>query len=838
MPNTLTPARQSKPSAKMRLARAVRTVAQCSRGMVRAKSETELLSEVCRIAVEAGHYRFVWIGIAEHDAEHHVRPAAWYGHEDGFLTSVPLRWARSRDGMSPEGRTLRSGKATVVQDTAAESRFLPWREQALQRGYRSAVALALKHDDVTQGVLVIYSQRVEDFGKAEVELLSHLAESISYHGFEFLRANQAAQHAAEGLRLSERRYRSLVLAGAQIVWTAKADGSAATSALNWEELTGQEFTDASGAGFLDLVHPDDRERGRLAREHALASGGMSEGELRIRTRDGQYRHFLARAVPVKAEDGSVLEWVGTYTDITTRKQAEEQRDRLMQDLARREKEARCLYTIIETIGNCTSDGELLRRVAAVIPCLTDQSAGARITRGREVYQSDGCEETEWREAAPITVDGAGGGMVEIFYRSPPPLVEPDPFSPPKAGLVAQIAREVGIALQHRQSRDELRQAQKMDALGRLAGGVAHDFNNILTIITSYSELLLDGAAAGSAEHRRLEQIHKAALHAATLTRQLLSFTRRQVVMPVVLDLNAVTSDLAPMLRRLLRENIDLKLRLQPRLGGIKGDAGQMEQILLNLVINTRDAIAESGTVIITTEECQMAPADALALGLPAGPHVTLQVSDDGAGMDEAVRSHLFEPFFTTKTTGTGLGLSTVHGIVQQSGGAITVASEPEKGSTFTIYLPCAPASEATKEPAARTGALQPALHGGETVLVAEDQDDLRNMLAESLQAQGYKVFTAASGLSALQVAARETQIDVVVTDMVMPGNVSGTELVRRLRLNQPGLPVLFISGYPDVQQVESGPGTRSAFLLKPFALPSLALSLRRLLDSPAVQAAN
>ncbi|HVR83868.1 MAG TPA: response regulator, partial [Planctomycetota bacterium] len=329
------------------------------------------------------------------------------------------------------------------------------------------------------------------------------------------------------------------------------------------------------------------------------------------------------------------------------------------------------------------------------------------------------------------------------------------------------------------------QAQKMEAVGRLAGGIAHDFNNMLTVINGYSELLLSQMGPEDARRKDVEEIHHAGQRAAGLTRQLLAFSRRQIIQPRILNLNELIEGLERMLSRLIGEDVKLQLRLDHGLYPIQGDAGQIEQVIVNLVVNARDAMPKGGKIVIETLNADLDEAfTSVHPDLHPGPHAVLLVSDTGTGMSAEVKSHLFEPFFTTKDLGkgTGLGLSTVLGIVQQSGGSIKVSSEPGWGTTFRIYFPRILQSAAPRDPAPPA---PPAGRGRETVLLAEDMETVRRLTRAVLEGEGYQVLVAEDGVDALRVGAAHTGvIHLLLTDIVMP-NLSGPELAVQLRRARP-----------------------------------------------------
>ena len=389
----------------------------------------------------------------------------------------------------------------------------------------------------------------------------------------------------------------------------------------------------------------------------------------------------------------------------------------------------------------------------------------------------------------------------------------------------------------RQLEDRLRQAHKMEAVGRLAGGVAHDFNNLLTIINGNSDLLLERDGADDFHRRCVEQIQKAARRAVGMTRQLLAFSRMQVLQPKVIDLNSVIAEMGKMLPRLIGEHIEYEFIGQPGLPSIKADAGQIEQVAMNLAVNSRDAMADGGKLVVRTASTVLDEASA-ALHPPVTPgaYVVLSVQDTGCGMDEETKGHIFEPFFTTKDVGkgTGLGLATVYGIVKQSGGFICVESAPGRGTTFEVYLPHATEAATTAEPEAKPKAIP---QGSETILVVEDEGGVRELACQFLRAKGYSVIEARDGMEALDLAARHAgKIHLILSDVVMP-RMSGAEMARRLKPVCSNAKFVFMSGYAQYSNGESGalPGP---ILQKPFSAASLINMVRDVLSGNFAEGAG
>ena len=562
----------------------------------------------------------------------------------------------------------------------------------------------------------------------------------------------------------------------------------------------------------------------MERDRRVMDTGRAGTEEECLTAAGVTRTFLTTKAPYRDHLGNVLGVIGISRDITERKRTEEElrlRDRAIRAVSQGvlitdpgQPDNPIIYASpgFERLTGYTAEEAVGRNCRFLRGKDTDPDAAARVRdavrAGRECsvellnYRKDGTTFWNALDIAPVR----DGGRVTHFV-----------------GILADVTRQ-------RRLEEQLRQSQKMEAVGQLAGGVAHDFNNLLTIISGYSEVLMSALPPGDPSRSSLDAICDAGVRAASLTRQLLAFSRKAVLDPKVLDLNDEVRETEKMLRRLIGEDVRLTTALAPDARRVKVDPGQLVQVLMNLAVNARDAMPRGGQLTLATRNVNLGEdftrdrAD-----VRPGPHVLLTVGDTGHGMTPEVKAHIFEPFFTTKGVGkgTGLGLAVVHGIVKQSGGCVEVESEPGRGTTFAIYLPAAggaPGVEREPEAGAEPG-------GTETVLVVEDEDAVRRLATVVLQSHGYRVLAARDGEEALRVAEMHGgAIDLLVTDVVMP-NLDGRGLAEALRPLRPRMKVLYVSGYTDDAVVRYGVlHEDAAFLPKPYRPLALARKARQVLD--------
>jgi two-component system cell cycle sensor histidine kinase/response regulator CckA len=638
------------------------------------------------------------------------------------------------------------------------------------------------------------------------------------------------KHASEALRASLEEFRALAEAIPQMLWAAGPDGSNVYCNPQWMEYTGLTLGESLGREWSEVASPDDRDRIAAAWRRALSTGENFSQECRLRRADGEFRWWLVRSGPVRDDDGAVRKWFGTCTDVHDLRVAERERADAEGRLLRSAEAYRVLFEgnphamwvfDAETLAFLAVNDAAVRlygfsrdefgqmtikdiRPPEEIPGLLEYLATIPDTPGLVATQT----RHRRKDGSPMEVDG---------------ISNPIEFQGRRARLVmAQDATE------KKQLEAQLMQALKMEAVGRLAGGVAHDFNNSLGVILGYTERLIrEGTEAQRAE---LQQILKATQRASGLTRQLLAFSRKQVVSPQVVDLNALLADLEEMLARLLGEHIRLEILPGPGLGHVVADPGQLQQVVMNLCVNARDAMPEGGLLRLETDNADLGTGPAGAQEpIAAGRYVRLAVTDAGVGIAKELHSKIFEPFFTTKELGegTGLGLAMVYGIVKQAGGHVWVGSDVGRGTTFTIYLP------RTDEPLVpEVKAAPPTARGWETILLTEDEGALREISREILEEHGYRVLEAAgpSAALALERERPEEPIHLLLTDVVMPG-MNGRVLADALRTVRPDLKVLYISGYTDDILAHSGVlATGTLLLQKPFTTSALLGRVREALD--------
>jgi len=635
-----------------------------------------------------------------------------------------------------------------------------------------------------------------------------------YSAYQHLRIHRIRREISD----REDVFRLISEHAADLIAVVDMEGRRIYNSLSYEKVLGYRQGELKGSASLEQVHPLDRERVRRAADQARATGVGTTLEYRIRHKDGSWRVLESTASVIKDAKGVAEKLVIVNRDITERKRAAEAM-RLIEAGFR---------SVIENapygIYVCDEGGHLLRVNPALQKMLGYESA-AELEK-KNLATDIHVDTAQHRRVFETAIAENGFKDVEVEWKR-------------KDGRIARM-RCSGILLREpgdgktclevfaedvtetRSLERQLQVAQKMEAVGRLAGGIAHDFNNLLSVIIGYSQVLKQRLDESSALRDHAEEIEKAGQRAASLTRQLLAFSRQQVLKPAPLSLNGLITDMSKMIPRLVGEDIELRLELDPGIGSVVADQGQMEQVVMNLVVNARDAMPKGGKLVIETATVKLDEAFIHQHpGSRPGSYVVLGVTDTGTGMSPVTLAHVFEPFFTTKEPGkgTGLGLATVYGVVKQSGGYVWVDSELGKGSSFRVYLPQVQIAAPVEAP---HGTLTRSFHGTGTILLVEDSDALRKLVRSLLEQRGYHVLSAATGVEALELAERMAgRIHLLLTDMIMPG-MTGKALADHLKAARPGLKVLFMSGYTQSAILEHGAVEPGIDLLqKPFSEAAL-----------------
>ena len=627
------------------------------------------------------------------------------------------------------------------------------------------------------------------------------------------------KHAVEALQRREEHFRSLIENALDLISIIGEDGAIRYVSPSHERVLGYHTDELVGRSVFQFIHPEDVNEFASA----FGSGGSPASiETRVRHKNGAWRvlESIGRNLThLPGVQGIVI----NSRDVTERKTAEDALREANNTLRAVIRTSPLAIYSVDLDGRVRSSNVAAHRMFGwqewellgdPLPHLVDSEA-ERFQEHLEQVRAgaaDAVFETRCR-----TRDGS---ILDVNLWSA--LLRDG------AGLAKGVVHMVADVTERRRLEEQLHHSLKMEAVGRLAGGVAHDFNNLLMIISGYSQMLLSGTAAGDPARSDLEEVVKAAERAADLTKQLLTFSRRQIVQPSLLDLNSLVRNLERMLKRVIGEDIELVTRLDANLNSVVADPGQIEQVVLNMTVNARDAMPDGGKLIVETSNVHLDDEYVRSHLIPAaGDYVMLAVVDNGVGIDPETRSHLFEPFFTTKERGkgTGLGLSTSYGIIKQNGGDIWVDSEPGRGAAFKIYLPVA--SHVPAAPRQRPATT--VLFGDETVLLVEDDAGVRAILEAMLRRHGYEVLSCGSPASALEICAgHRNTIHLLVTDIIMPG-MNGRQLSERVLDLRPGIQVLYVSGYADSTQQEVIDPAMD-YLQKPFTPEALALKVRELLS--------
>lgn len=763
---------------------------------------------------------------------------------DGYLLSVSPEGAKVL-GYQPEemvGQRMEKFLPLDVRDQLAH--YL----EAIRRDGSASGLMRVMTKSGGERILA-YSNICRQEPEKEAYVLGHAADIT-----ELKRAEQQ-------LRVVEQRFRRVLQCSSDVVTIARPDGSIQFISSVVERTLGYSPTAVIGRNIFDYVHREDLSVARETFAAALQHPGYARAiELRLRSNDGDFIAFEVVAnnlLSAPAVAGMVI----TAKELQARRITEHEFERQKQELETRNRQhtaevARINQTLLAEIREREETENALRESQSLLQAALESTADGILVvdlQGRIVTINRRCAEL-WKipedvlrerrdeQALSFVLDQLKSpaefmSRVKALYASPDESSYDvldfkdgrvfERYSQPQKVGEKTVGRVWSFrdVTEHKRLEDYLRQAQKMEAIGRLAGGIAHDFNNLLMVIMGHCDVLKASSDAAITKHS-IDEISTAAMRAASLTRQLLAFSRRQVLEPRLLDVNVALSGLSTMLRRLIGEDIELVIKWSEVPAYVSADPAQLDQVIVNLAVNARDAMPKGGRLMLQAEIVKFAESCTKGTAsIPPGHYVLLKVSDTGLGMTKQTLSRIFEPFFTTKELGqgTGLGLATVYGIVRQSSGYILVESAVGQGTTFEIYLPYdKEASSISVAPRSTVSSLQ----GSETILLAEDQESLRILIKTFLEGKGYRVLAANSGVEALSLAdSYAGAIHMLVTDVVMP-DIRGTELADRLLMQRPKIDLLYMSGYPD----EGLSDLSAAFLQKPFGMLDLGAKIRSILD--------
>lgn len=840
--------------AELKLARsnrALRMISACNQASIKISDEATLLKKICQIAVDIGGYRMAWVGYAQDDAAKSLVPVANAGVEADYLSKLNLSWSEEPQGLGPGGIVIRTGKPMVLEDISLEDSFQPWLSLARQRGFRGLICLPLTNAAHTFGFLAFYSSEVRPVPPDELNLLQELAENLA-HGISSIRSEQ-----------DRKRLHATVVKVAAAV-------SASTGMEFFQQLV-VNMTDALGAqgGVIARVLPEApgnaltltvAEGGQVAPRYAYAlasspCNNLSDSDVWVEPMQlaENYPEFQPTAEPCQS-----------YVGIRLVNSAGQHMGQLFVVFREPLLQSDFIVSTLKIFAARVA-AELERQEADARiheqASLLDQAHDAIVLRDmdhRILYWNKGAE----RLYGWVASEAVGESIEALLYEHIPDFhaaIEEVLEYGEWRGQVTQRHRDGHRLLieghwtlmRHKDGRpksilvintdiskrrameEQLQQAQRLKAVGELTGGVAHDFNNLLTVILGNTELLLEELVQLPQQDELIElteMTRAAAQQGAAVIHRLLAFSSRQTLQPQAVDITALIGNMNGLLQQAVREDINIAVQHDEDRVIALADATQLESVLLNLCINARDAMDQGGMLTIHTAKVRL-DQDTLAESANASPgrYVMIQVTDSGHGITAAALDRVYEPFFTTKTKGkgTGLGLSIVYGFIQQSKGHIEIRSQINQGTTVTMYLPAADRlADANEEPASEYE-----LQGSERVLLVEDDELVRQHAERQLLALGYKVKTAADGEEALGVLRERTDIDLLFTDVVMPGGLSGPELVKSAKALRPTLKVLYTSGYTDNAVLKNGSLKQNVKLLnKPYRRLELARKVRSVLS--------
>jgi PAS domain S-box-containing protein len=814
-----------------RLNRLYDTLSQVNQSMVRTQPREELLQTVCRLVVERGAMDLAWVGWLD-PATARITPVASFGDKKEILENVHYYGDLRPEGQGNPGRAIREGKTFFCNACSAEDCFFPADQAPARFGFHSCASFPLRFQGQVCGALNVCTSEPGFFQLPEIQLLEEVAFDISF-ALDKIETDLQANRSREQLERQSLFMQALIEAIPNPIFYKDADLLFLGCNAAYEKEIGLRREQIIGKTVFDLFPEDLAIIYNRSDRDVLDDPNPRIYESQVEMISGERRDVRFHKGIFRNPDGTSGGIIGVAEDITERKQAEE---------ALRESEER-----FRTLVDCAPEGIFV------------QSDGRFLFLNRAMVALLGADSPEkllgsaiMARIAPEYHEAVAGRIRQQAEGKPSPPMEQEYLRldgtriPVETSAVAVRFqdRDAHLVFVHDRTAQkkaeaerenlqlQLSQAQKMESVGRLAGGVAHDFNNMLGIIIGNAELAAMEITPDSSLFSCIQDILKAGKGAADTVRQLLAFARKQTISPRILNLNDLIPGMLKMLGRLIGENIDLRWFPGEDVGSVLLDPTQVNQVLANLVVNSRDAISNTGTITLETADVVLNSAYCRSReGATPGQYVLLTVSDSGTGMPEEVRKHIFDPFFTTKEVGkgTGLGLATVYGIVKQNNGFIEVESEPGRGTIFRLYFPRLFHIAENREgkegpPILRTGS--------ETIFLVEDEEPLLNISRNVLTRLGYRVLTARSPYEALELAGGGAEkFDLLLTDVIMP-QMNGRELAERIQSLQPDLKVLFMSGYTSDVVIHQGVLDRGVnFIEKPFSPQTLARKVREVLEN-------
>ena len=812
-----------------RLSQLYAALSQINQAIVTQQNREELFVKICRVLVEIGKLRMAWVGWLD-AATKQVVPVAQWGDGANYLSQTAIYADDRPEGRGPTGTAVREKRNYVCNDFNHDPHTLPWRQAAEQAGFRSSAGFPIRLGGVTCGAITVYAGETDFFQDREIALLEEAAADISFALDNFVR--EAARRQAE----TELRWKTAFLE-AQV--DSSLDGILVVDDQGKKILQNQRLNELWTIPPEVSGNKDDSVQVRFVADRTKNPREFADKVVYLNTHPDEVSRdeieladgmFLDRySSPVRDKDGKHYGRIWTFRDITERKRAEESL-RLLESAVEQSTES-----IVITDAQFDFPGPKIVFVNPAFTRMTGYTAAEVIGKSPRIMQGPRTDKAVLSRLRKNLEQGDTFAGEAINYRKDGTEFDLEWQIAPLRNASGKVTHFV--ATQHditaRKKLDaQFRQLQKMEGIGQLAGGVAHDFNNILSTIQMQADLLKYDGGLSSSQSESIGEIITSIQRASALTRQLLLFSRREIFQPRDLDLNETIANTTKMLKRMLGETIEMQLKLAAQPLFLHADAGMLDQVLMNLCVNARDAMSNGGQLIIETAGVEL---DELAVAQTVqarpGSFVRLSVSDNGDGIPPKILPKIFEPFFTTKSVGkgTGLGLATVFGIVQQHQGWINVYSEVSKGTTFRIYLPRLTGNVAIKSAPALA-----AMRGGhETILLAEDEPALRLAVRKNLTQLGYRILEAPTGVKALEVwQENRNEISLLLTDLVMPDGITGIDLAQRLLQENPKLKVIYMSGYSAEVVGKDFPFAEDVnFLTKPFPAQKLAQTIRDRLDA-------